>query len=142
MADKNLKIPIFIAGIVLIGLVAAAGLYLVSAQTPSNTTPSNGVFGAGDNGKTVTINDGSTFSINLTENPSTGYSWNVSSTSGLTIINDTFTQGACMPGASGTHEWTIKAIGKGQQQFTAVYKRPWEPTMGNETTFTLNVNVV
>jgi inhibitor of cysteine peptidase len=142
MRDKNLKIPIFIAGIVLIGLVAAAGLYFVSAQTPSNTAPSNGVFGAGDNGKTVTINDGSTFSINLTENPSTGYSWNVSSTSGLTITNDTYTQGASMPGASGTHEWTIKATGKGQQQFTAVYKRPWEPTTGNETTFTLNVKVV
>jgi inhibitor of cysteine peptidase len=47
-----------------------------------------------------------------------------------------------MPGASGTHEWTIKATGKGQQQFTAVYKRPWEPTTGNETTFTLNVKVV
>lgn len=141
MTNNKLTLPIFLAGLLLVGMVAAACLYLVSAQTPSNSTPSNIVFGAGDNGKTVTVNDGSTISINLSENPSTGYAWNVSSTSGLTIINDKYTQGASMPGASGTHEWTIKATGKGQQQFTAIYKRPWESLTGNESTFTITINV-
>lgn len=137
MTDKtDLTLPVFMASLVLVGLVAAAGFTLAYAQAPSNI-----VFGAGDNGKTVTVNDGSTFSINLDENPSTGYSWNVSSTSGLTITNDKYTQGASRPGASGTHEWTIKAAGKGQQ-FTAIYKRPWEPATGSETTFTLKVTVV
>src|SRR5271157_2785749 len=140
MTNNKLTLPIFVAGLLLIGLVAAVGFSLVSAQTPSNNTPSNIVFGAGDNGKTVTVNDGSTISINLSENPSTGYAWNVSSTSGLTVTNDKYTQGASMPGASGTHEWTIKATGKGEQQFTAVYKRPWET--GSDSTFVITINVI
>lgn len=136
MTYNKLTLSILLAGLLLVGMVAAAGLYLVSAQTPSNI-----VFGAGDNGKTVTVNDGSMISINLSENPSTGYAWNVSSTSGLTVANDKYTQGASMPGASGTHEWTIKVTGKGEQQFTAIYKRPWESLTGNESTFTITINV-
>jgi inhibitor of cysteine peptidase len=138
MTYNKLTLPIFMVGLLFVGLVAAAGFILVSAQTPS--VP-NIVFGAGDNGKTVTVNDGSTISINLSENPSTGYAWNVTTSSGLVITNDTYIQGAGRLGASGTHEWTIKATGKGEQQFTAIYKRPWEPLTGNETSFTLKINV-
>lgn len=144
-----------IIGLVLVCLLVAIG-YVVMTQNTSDTpqtnataTPSatpqtnnSSVFGVGDNGKTVTVNNGSTFSVVLNENPSVGYSWNASTTSGLNITNDEYIRGASNTGASGNHEWTITASGNGSQQFTAIYKRPWEPTTGNESAFILKVTVV
>jgi inhibitor of cysteine peptidase len=138
MAGKvGVTMPVFMAALILIGLLVALGF---SLALPQGTTGS--VYGAADNGTTITVNSGSTFTIKLAENPSTGYSWNVSSSPGLTIANSNYIQGASMPGAGGTHEWTLQALVKGQQQFTAVYKRPWEPLVGNESTYALTVNVV
>lgn len=138
MACKvGVAMPVFMAALILIGLLAALGFSLVLPQGATGT-----LFGAGDNGKTVTVNDGSTFKIKLDENPSTGYSWNESYSAGLTLIDSKYIQGASMPGAGGTHLWTIKASQKGEQQFTAIYNRPWEPKTGNESTFTLTIIVV
>jgi inhibitor of cysteine peptidase len=133
----GVTMPIFMAALVLIGLLAAAGFSLALPQGAAGP-----VYGAEDNGTTVTANAGSTLTIRLAENPSTGFAWNESCSQGLTIINSNYIQGANMPGAPGTHEWTIKAGEKGLQQFTAIYKRSWEPLTGNENSFVLNINVV
>jgi inhibitor of cysteine peptidase len=100
------------------------------------------VFDDRNNTQTVTVKNGETFKIELIENPTTGYSWNISTTPGLTIINDTFIppSGDVM-GAAGMHEWQVKATGTGDQQFTGVYKRPWEPSFGNESVYSLNVKI-
>jgi inhibitor of cysteine peptidase len=45
-------------------------------------------------------------------------------------------------GAGGVHLWEIKAVSKGSQQVTGIYKRPWEKLTGEEEKFTLNVEVV
>lgn len=136
VGKEGITMPVFMSALILIGLLVALGFSLLWPQ--GSTTP---VFGIGDNGKTVTVNDGSTFKIKLDENPSTGYSWNESVTPGLTITASDYISGANMPGAGGTHAWTLKAAGKGQQQFTAIYKRPWEPVTGNETKFALTIIV-
>ena len=97
------------------------------------------------NGTTVKIPLGTGGCIvRLAENPTTGYSWNVTVTSGLGIVNDTYTQDPGtqgMAGAGGIHSWTLMGTAAGQQKFAAVYKRPWENTTGSEDTFVLNIVV-
>ncbi len=128
--------PVFMAALVLVGLLVAIGFSLLLPQ--GGSVP---VYGTGDNGKTISTSDGSKFIIRLEENPTTGFAWNESVTSGLTIVDSKYISGGNMPGAGGIHEYTIKASGKGQQQFSAIYKRSWEPTTGNETKYLLTVSV-
>ncbi len=45
-----------------------------------------------------------------------------------------------MVGSGGMHVWQITAEQAGMQSVDAIYKRSWETT-GNETTFTMAVDV-
>jgi inhibitor of cysteine peptidase len=129
--------PLFMFVLLIVGMLVAFGAsVLLPAQSVATTA------GAGDNGKTITVNEGTTITVSLDENPTTGYSWNETVTSGLTIADSEYvSSGSGLIGAGGVHEWTITATGKGQQQFSAIYKRPWEPTAGNETTYILDILV-
>ena len=130
-------LPLVMFALVLVGLIVAFG---ASVMLPSQGVAATA--GAGDNGKTITVNEGSSIKITLDENPTTGYSWNETVTSGLAIVDSSYVSSSSgLMGAGGVHEWTIKATGKGQQQFSAVYKRPWEPATGTETAFSLNIVV-
>jgi len=97
------------------------------------------------NTATVNVTTGAVITVILKENPTTGYSWNLTTTPGLQIINDTYkptyTTGKLV-GSGGTHIWDISAVATGTQKIQAVYKRSWEPTVGNETTFSMTVVVV
>lgn len=101
-------------------------------------------YGGSDNGKTITVSKGDTFTVRLDENPSTGYSWNLSAGNGLQVVSDRYIPNTTSPmivGSGGVHEWTIKATGNGTYKVSGVYKRPWEPMAGNETRYTLTVIV-
>jgi inhibitor of cysteine peptidase len=97
------------------------------------------------NGATVNVNMGALITVKLPENPTTGYSWNLTTTPGLQIINDTYkptyTTGK-MVGSGGTHIWDISAAATGEQKIKGVYMRSWEPISGNETDFSMTVVVV
>lgn len=100
------------------------------------------VYNESANGSTITVPLNGTFAVVLLENPTTGYSWNMTVTSGLVITNDTFNAPKSgLVGAGGSHEWDLKAIKTGQQKFSGVYKQPWMNTTANDTTFALWVNV-
>ncbi|HWQ67757.1 MAG TPA: protease inhibitor I42 family protein [Methanospirillum sp.] len=93
--------------------------------------------------ETMPLNE--TISIYLKENPSTGFIWNATVTSGLHIENDTYiadpvNQG--MAGSGGVHFWQIKGVAKGDHTFDAVYKRPWEPADGTENRYTRNITII
>jgi inhibitor of cysteine peptidase len=137
-------------------LVAIAGMVMVSACTstvtptatpsvsPTPTPPVKAVaaFNQTNNNTTVSVKTGDIFEITLEENPSTGYSWNVSVTSGLNVINNTYLPpNTSLLGATGMHMWQIQANGTGMQKFSGVYARSFENLTGNETTYVLNVNV-
>jgi inhibitor of cysteine peptidase len=78
-----------------------------------------------------------TTSISLRENPTTGYQWNATVSSGLEIVNDTYSPPETqLEGAGGMRNWVVQAIGLGNQTFTAVYHRPWEPVNETDITFT------
>ncbi len=82
--------------------------------------------------------------ISLAENPTTGYDWNVTNTSGLEIVSDVHVQDEAeegMVGVGGFHTWVIKAVETGEQTFTAVMEHVSEPATGDEETYTLDVIV-
>jgi inhibitor of cysteine peptidase len=100
-------------------------------------------FNQSDNNRTVSVNSGKSFTVTLEENPSTGYAWNVSVTSGLTIVNDTYLPpNTTLVAVPGLHEWRVLVNGTGDQKFNGTYKRPQEPLTGNETTYVLNLKVI
>jgi predicted secreted protein len=116
-----------------------SGKNWVVVPTPTVVNP---VYTDQDNGQELTQAQGSRFSVELYENPTTGFSWNISVTSGLTIVSSTYTpesHPAGMVGYGGIHRWEIEATGEGDQTFLGIYKQPWMPTTGNEAVFALNI---
>lgn len=82
--------------------------------------------------------------IQLSENPTTGFSWNVTLSDGLTLLSDRYVQDPTpegMVGVGGVHEWYVEAVAAGNQTFDGIYKQPWEETVGNETTYSLAILV-
>lgn len=116
--------------------------------TSSSMPPKQQVITEADNGTSISLENGSTFYLKLKENPTTGYSWELNLSQGLNNISGEYypeqPEGTKQPlvGAGGVHLWEIKAVSKGSQQVTGIYKRPWEKLTGEEEKFTLNVNVV
>ena len=77
-----------------------------------------------------------TYSVTLTENPTTGYTWSfsVSDAAILTVTDDGFTASANPGGAEGvggTHRWTITGLAEGDATVTFTLGQAWE---GGETT--------
>lgn len=113
--------------------------FQITMQVVENRTD---VFTGADNGGTVTLSPGTYATVRLDENPSTGYVWNVSTTDGLTIVGDLFTENETgLVGAGGTHEWFFRTADGGRETFSAVYKRPWENATSTDDRFILAVNV-
>ena len=81
--------------------------------------------------------------LKLSENPTTGYMWELSLSPGLYILSDEYihpnTNG--IVGAGGTHEWRIQMIGLGLQTISGIYKRSWEESTGEENTYHVNIMV-
>jgi inhibitor of cysteine peptidase len=134
--------------IVLIVFLILAAVPAVAYAAPH--VASNGkVITENDNGKTIYVKQGNTFYLRFAENPSTGYSWQVSLSKGLRLLNTKYyspesskTGQRLIVGAAGFRSWQIKAVAKGSQQVKGTYRRSWEPVTGKEQTFTINVKVV
>lgn len=122
------------------GLVLGYGFHAVPPASSNSTNDHRLIIGVTDNVTTLELSKGAIFTIRLDENPTTGYSWNASTSTGLKVLNSTYVGGGNMLGAGGVHEWTIEASGSGAQSFNATYERPWEK-FGNETQYQLIVNV-
>jgi inhibitor of cysteine peptidase len=116
---------------------------ITSTPKPTEVVPMK-VFNETDNGSEVNITKDSEFSIRLEENPTTGFQWNATLSSGLTLLSDDYRvnehpQG--MVGVGGIHSWNIRAAGTGVQTFSAIYARSWENVTGNETAFSMTFRV-
>lgn len=104
----------------------------------------NATYTADVNTTALTMAIGETVSVSLAANPTTGYEWNVTNTSGLAIINETYVIDAHpegMVGVGGVQEWILEAVEAGNQTFSAVYMRSFEEPTGEEDTYTLDVVV-
>ena len=155
--DIRQRLPLLIGlFIVLAGLVLICGCTQQPAGTPTTPTPAATptqatgkevpMYNESANGTTIAVaRGGETFGIRLNENPTTGYSWNATVTPGLIVINDSYEpnpETVGLVGAGGFHSWILKSGNDiGEQQFSAIYKRPWENVTGSEQTFVLHVMV-
>jgi predicted secreted protein len=98
-----------------------------------------------DMGRTEDIAQGTRFAVQLKENPTTGFGWNATVSSGLEIHSSDYQQDAAaegMVGVGGTRTWVIIAVDPGFQEFSASYRRSWEPVTGDETAYNVIINVV
>lgn len=136
--------------------VACAGCIGTGPGTPAGlpTSPppaapavqaGNIVVNEEQNNAIVTVRAGNSITVRLPENPTTGFTWNLSASPGLQVVSDSYipsdTTGKLI-GSGGTHVWDISAQSVGTRTIQGVYMRPWEQATGNETAFLLNVVVV
>ena len=151
-------LPALLALLIAVALVFAGGC---TRQAPAAPTPVPAVatpvpapvtpeakqmvtFTEKDNGSTVTVAPGQKFTVQLDENPTTGFMWNASTSPGLAILSSDFQTNAHpagMVGVGGIRSWVLQANATGSQTFSAVYRRSWEPLTGNETAYTLAIAV-
>ena len=98
-----------------------------------------------DNGRTLDISQGTYLSISLHENPTTGANLFPKHSFGLKLISDKY-QETPLPlgwtGGGGMHTWMFNAKGTGDQKFSTILRRIWEPITGEEDTFVVNLHVV
>ena len=95
------------------------------------------------NESTVVVKLNSRFALELAENPSTGYAWNLTTSDGLRVVSDEYVAPGSgnAVGAAGTHRWEFDAIAEGLQQIDGVYTRSWEKTTSDEDTFAVEIAV-
>ena len=135
--------------ILLVGSVAgynAKDVYAevnTSAQATLTVSPINHVvFDMSDNNRLFYMEQDSIFSIQLDENPTTGYHWVATTTKGLNIFGSMYTPyKPIMCGSGGIHEWYINANRSGLQEFSAVYMRPWMNTTADDLVYTIDIQV-
>ena len=133
--------------VALAGILFAAGCTTTDTAGGETPTPvavqDKIVFVAQDNnGDIIPVDMQTEIRIKLPENPTTGYSWNVTGTDGLAITDDTFVPPEeQIPGAGGTHVWTLEPKVTGLVTFSAVYVRPWESIQPDDETYTITFYV-
>jgi inhibitor of cysteine peptidase len=117
----------FVSSSALFTPVSPATSYSRFASYTKTGTGSTRTFTESDNGKSITLNKGQVIKVQLNENPTTGYRWEPTVSSGIQITGDTYVASASgRMGAGGIHTWTLKITGTGDQHFNAEYKRSWE----------------
>jgi len=98
--------------------------------TPPGVLPRITVYTEADSGRMVNESLGNELNVRLAENPTTGYSWNISASEGLDMVREEFipadTSGK-IAGSGGIHSWYYKAIETGEQALHGEYRRPWVP---------------
>jgi inhibitor of cysteine peptidase len=99
-------------------------------MTPPGGPPAVNVYTEADSEKTVNESIGTEFNVRLAENPTTGYSWNMTRSGGLDLVRDEYIpsrsagQGV---GSGGIHSFSFKAAGAGVQALHGEYRRAWVP---------------
>jgi predicted secreted protein len=84
--------------------------------------------------------------FSLNENPSIGFSWVMTNTSGIEILKNTFaTQKSpilspfSIAGRGGVRTWILKMTGTDIQVFSGTYKQPWMPDSGNNAGYIITL---
>jgi predicted secreted protein len=144
-----MKLPAypFLAGILLVCILFVTGCTgnapngsTVIVITPVNDTPV--VFNESDNGKTYVIPQNTEFWINLTETFATNQPWHISLSPGLEMIDSQYYANPNMPrfDIEGTHRWILKAIGSGEQSFSA--ETDWHSKDDPRSRYVLSLRII
>jgi inhibitor of cysteine peptidase len=115
-------------------------MYAATTTTPvSVLTPA---YNEKDNGQTISSARNSVVKVQLNENPTTGFSWNVTTSPGIQVLSSAYVSSA--PGrfgAGGLHTWLLKMTGTGTQQFAGIYRQPWMPASDRDSKYILTFNI-
>jgi inhibitor of cysteine peptidase len=97
------------------------------------------------NGKLIEVPRGSTFEIQLPENPTTGYQWSRPSFDGAFLAlatNEFLPPEDARPGSGGTRQFVLRAKGAGQTTFRVTSQRPWGTNAAPAAVFELLIHIV
>ena len=103
------------------------------------------IFGAKDNGALVQLPRDAKITIELEENPTTGYRWMISSIDEAFLVpeGDTFLTGDPMsPGAGGLRRFFFRAKSAGSTALTLINKRAWQRDDQAVGTFNLTIRIL
>ena len=83
-----------------------------------------------DSGKTLTYSVGKNFSLQLRENPSTGYTWHLKtipeSQQVISLVSDRYESSDTKAvGSSGKHLFFWQAVNAGEVEIQGFHARPW-----------------
>jgi inhibitor of cysteine peptidase len=123
-----------------VALVAVGAIALAHIEQAGSAPVA---LGSADAGSSVALEVGGELTISLPANPSTGYSWVVSSINPevLTQVGDPeFSAESDLIGAGGTMTFQFKGTAAGQDSLRLNYLRPWEDMEPLET-YTVTINV-
>lgn len=113
--------------------------------TAGTITPLSREYSENESQRTVYAITGDTIVVNLEENPTTGYSWNMTYSSGLELKEDIYLEKSTnvhLVGAGGSHKWIFEVTNTGKQSISAVYVRSWEERTGIENSYDLTIMVL
>lgn len=133
-----------IAAAVLIGVFATSGDFGKNNNTtnPSvNTTIGKPVLTVEVTKKEHDVHADEKIQYVLPSNPTTGYSWNITASEGLDVVDEYRPPNTNMMGAPGIQVYTVSAKKAGQYDFDAVYKRPWENASASDVKFSQTIFV-
>jgi len=102
------------------------------------------IFGEKDNGALVEVRRGAKITIELNENPTTGYRWTISSIDEVFLVpeDDAFLPPDQKgPGAGGLRKFFFRAKGAGSTALTLINKRAWQSDDQAVGTFKLAIRV-
>jgi inhibitor of cysteine peptidase len=96
--------------------------------------------------KSISVSSGSTFTVTLCSNATTGYQWSENASIGDTSVVEQVSQQFVEPtgdmmGAAGKQVWTFKALKAGTTTISMDYSRDWEGGEKGTWTFKLNATV-
>ncbi len=99
-----------------------------------------------DDGKTVEVATGQSFSIQLGSNPTTGYKWSIKSVDKtIGAPKESFKQGGGATGSGGTQRFTWSTKSPldldGKHTIELEYQRPWAETVPPAKTFSVTVEI-
>ena len=103
------------------------------------------VFSEKNNGALVQVSRGSKITIELEENPTTGYQWMLNGIDEIFLVpeGDAFLIGAQMGlGAGGVRRFFFRAKGTGCTSLSLINKRPWQSDHEATATFKLALRIL
>ena len=97
-----------------------------------------------DNGSTVDLKTGETFTILLEGNPTTGYNWAVMEIDPAVVElvgEPDYKADSNLIGSGGMYTFTFKAVSSGSTVVTLAYYRSWEEDVAPLNEYQVTVNV-
>ncbi len=83
------------------------------------------------NGKEIELDIGQQFTVELQENPTTGYRWRLTSSGGpvCSIVSDFFVASSHHVGSAGVHEWLFHVVSRGSAAVEMRLAREWDQSV-------------